>query len=82
MSECEDNTVVSIALDSKFAGLIKARELLSICQKYDIDMRIYGFERGTQVNQDIEIINNEITKNELTKYDDHIWDCILPELGG
>lgn len=82
LSECEDNTVVFIALDSKFAGLIKARELLSICQKYDIDMRIYGFERGTQVNQDIEIINNEISKNELTKYNDHIWDCILPELGG
>lgn len=42
LSECEDNTVVSIALDSKFAGLIKARELLSICQKYDIVMTIFG----------------------------------------
>lgn len=45
-------------------------------------MRIYGFERGTQMNQDIEIIKNEITKNELTKYEDYIWDCILPKLGG
>ena len=82
LSEYEDDEVFSIALNAKFAGLIKAKELLSICQKYDIDMRIYGFERGAQVNQDIEIINNEITKNELTKYDDYIWDCILPELGG
>lgn len=82
LSEYEDVNVITIALEAKFVGTIKAYELLSICQKYKIDMRIYGFERGTQVNQDIEILNGEIAKNNLVKYDDYVWDCISPERGG
>lgn len=82
LSEYEDINVITIALEAKFVGTIKAYELLSICQKYNIDMRIYGFERGTQINQDIEIINGKITKNNLVKYDDYVWDCISPERGG
>ena len=81
-SEYEDTNVITVALEAKFIGIIKADELLNICQKYGIDMRIYGFERGTEVNQDIEIINGKITKNNLIKYDDYIWDCVSPERGG
>ena len=82
LSEYEDDDVISIALNAKFAGCIKADELLNICQKYGIDIRIYGFERGMEFNQDIEIIDGEITKNNLVEYDDYTWDCISPERGG
>ena len=82
LSEYEDDDVISIALNAKFAGCIKADELLNICQKYGIDMRIYGFECGMEFNQDIEIIDGEITKNNLVEYDDYVWDCISPERGG
>ncbi len=60
--EEEDDSIQTIALDAEFAWGINSEELLKVCQKYHVDMRIYALERGMEFNLEIEIINGKITK--------------------
>lgn len=82
IEETEDDLVQTIALDVKFAWAILADDLLEICKKYNIDMKIYGFEQGMEFNQMIEIINGKILKDAELHFDDYRWDCICPNMGG
>lgn len=81
-SDYEDEDIVTIALDSKFAHDIDTGELLKTSKKYSVDMKIYGFEKGMQFNRDVEIINGEIIKDEEINFDDYEWECICPNIGG
>mgnify|MGYP000109616704 FL=1 len=59
----EDDSIQTIALDAEFAWAISSEELLKVCQKYHVDMRIYAFKKGMEFNLEIEIINGKITKD-------------------
>lgn len=50
--------------------------------EYDLDFKIYGFEQGGEFNQDIEVVNGKIVKDELIEFDDYVWECIDPTIGG
>lgn len=78
----EDDSIHTIALDVKFAWGILADDLLEICKKYNIDMKIYGFEQGMEFNQMIEIIDGKILKDAELHFEDYRWDCICPNMGG
>lgn len=78
----EDNSIHTIALDVEFAWGISSEELLKVCQKYHVDMRIYAFEQGMEFNLEIEIINGKITKDSYFAFQDYIWECICPNMGG
>lgn len=80
--EDEDISIQTIALDVEFAWCISSDELLKVCQKYHIDMRIYAFERGMEFNLEIEIINGKITKDSYFAFQDYTWECICPHMGG
>lgn len=77
-----DNSVETIAMETRFAWGITAEELRVICSKYGIDMRIYAFEKGMEFNLDIEIVGGEITKNEHIEFEDYAWECVSPRKGG
>lgn len=72
----------TICIPVKFAWCIHADELLDICKTYDLDMRIMGFEYGMEFAQEIEIINGKVTMDTTIKYDDYLWECPCPLLGG
>ena len=55
---------------------------LDISKKYDLDIRLYGFECGMEFCQEIEIIGGEVTIDNDIKYDDWYWECPMPHLGG
>lgn len=80
--EYEDDSIQTIALDAEFAWAINPEELLKVCQKYHVDMRIYAFEIGLEFNQEIEIINGKITKDSYFEFQDYVWECICPDMGG
>lgn len=63
-------------------GGIDAEKLAEVSKKYEIDLKIYAFECGMEFNQDVEIINGEIIKNDEIKFDDYRWECINPTKGG
>ncbi len=71
-----------LMLDVKFSWAVNVEELSKISKKYDVDLKIYTFEKGMEFNQDIEIIKGKIVKDVEMKFDDYEWDCICPSLGG
>lgn len=77
-----ENDQMIIALHASFAWNIDAYPFIGISQEYNIDLRIYGFERGMEFCQDIEVIDGKITKDDFIKYEDYLWDCPCPLLGG
>lgn len=82
IGDLSENDQEIIFFDSKFAWGIEATELREICKKYNIDMRIYAFERGMEFNQEIEIIDGEITIDRKITFDDYRWKCPFPDIGG
>ena len=78
----DDDCIQTIALDAEFAWNINSEELLKVCQKYHVDMRIYAFEQGMEFNLEIEIINGKITKEAYIAFQDYMWECICPNMGG
>lgn len=78
----EDDEIFTAILDAKFAWAVDAVELLALCKKYDVDMKLYAFERGGEFNQDILIAGKEILKDNRITFEDYIWECICPTVGG
>ena len=57
-------------------------DFIYISKTYNLDLRITGFERGMGFDQEIEVINGEITLDKSTNYNDYWWECPCPTLGG
>jgi hypothetical protein len=53
-----------------------------ISSKFDIDIKIFTFERGMEFTQEIEISKGEIIKNVCSNYDDYQWEVPFSNLGG
>ena len=79
---CDIEDMSVVCLETKFAWGIEAEQLLDVCKKYNVDMKIYAFERGMEFNQDIEIVNGQIVKDEEIQFDDYTWECVCPTMGG
>ena len=80
--EKTDNNEKIIVLQYKAAWDIKAEKLAQISNNYQVDFKIYAFERGREFNRDIEINRGKIIKNEEIQFGDYQWECINPNLGG
>lgn len=78
----EDDEIDIICLDTRFAWGIDASQLLETCKKYNVDMKIYAFEQGMEFNQNIEIVNGAVIKDEEIQFGDYRWECICPNMGG
>ena len=78
----EDHETFTVALDAKFACAADVEELLALCQKYEVDMKLYAFEKGMEFNQDILIVSGIILRNFDIKFEDYNWECICPTSGG
>lgn len=78
----DENENITVSFHVEFAWDCDAKVIKKICSKYDIDARLYLFEKGMQFNRNIEIINGKITKDITIKFDNYEWDCIMPNLGG
>ena len=78
----EDDETFTATLDAKFAWAADADELLAVCKKYSVDMKLYAFEKGMGFNQDILIVKGEIINNLTINFEDYNWECICPTVGG
>jgi hypothetical protein len=66
----------------KGAWTINPLELLDVCKTYEIDMRIYAYERGMQFEQEMCIENGELVIDRSIEYADYVWESSNPTLGG
>ena len=78
----DDDETFTAVFDSKFAWAADAEELLASCKKYDVDMKLYAFEKGLGLNQDILIVGKEILNDNRIAFEDYNWECICPTVGG
>ena len=78
----EDEETFTAVLDTKFAWAADAEELLALCKKYSVDMKLYAFEKGNEFNQDILIVDGQILRDNRIAFEDYNWECICPTLGG
>lgn len=78
----DPETPTILVVPMRAAWCIDADGLLVLCQKYNVDMKIQGFEQGGMFSQIIEIVDGEIIQDETIEYDDWDWDCPCPLLGG
>lgn len=53
-----------------------------ISSKFDVDIKIFTFERGMEFTQEIEISKGKIIKNVCYEYDDYQWEVPFSNLGG
>lgn len=82
LPEYETEEKIVIFFDAKFAWGIDAEQLLEVCNKYQVDMKIHAFECGMQINQVIEIVDGNILQDNVLIFDDYDWECIHANYGG
>ena len=79
----EDAETNTVCIDGcRAAWGFEAEPYLEKARKYGVDIRIVGFERGMEFSQEIEIIDGKLTKDAEIKYDDWMWECPMPNMGG
>ena len=81
-TENDDTQPFIIVLDARFAWAIQAEQLLEICKTYNIDINIYAYEQGMQFNQHIEIVDGKIIHDDEITFNDYVWECPEPYIGG
>lgn len=59
-----------------------AERWVQLAKKYEVDIRLQGFERGMEFYQDYAIENGEVTIDKVVEFDDWTWECPMPLLGG
>lgn len=80
-AEIEDETA-TICLPIRQAWSFDTDDWKDISKKYNLDVRLFGFERGTEFCQEIEVINGTVTIDKEIAYDDWTWECPMPLMGG
>ena len=72
----------TLTLQFKAAWRVYIDPFVKMSKDYDVDIKIYGFEKGSEFNQDIVIVNGEVIKNDIITFNDYQWECPFPDLGG
>ena len=85
-------TIITLCIPVKQAWSFEINDWLDIANKYDIDIRLYGVESGMGFWQEIEIMRLDQSKKErevtlnicsaYNDYDEFLWKCPMPLLGG
>ena len=61
---------------------IDTEGLRALSEEFNVDFKVYAFERGMEFNRDVEIQKGKIIKNEVIRFENYNWECINPNLGG
>lgn len=73
---------VVTALHFRSAWDVDSEVLVNLAVKSGVDIKLYAYERGGEFNRDIQIIGGKVVKDETITFDDYIWDCQCPLIGG
>lgn len=81
----DENEETSTSLGVHQAWSFKTDNWIALSKKYDIDIRLNGFECGGKFGQQITILRGDpepTVDEEVLKYDDWEWECPFPNMGG
>lgn len=71
-----------IAVEFKAAWDVKPEPYIELGKNYNVDIKIEAFERGMEFSRYILIKNGKLEENKKSEYEDYVWDCVMPNLGG
>lgn len=80
--EREDMLITANLGELRTAWGTDTNALTKISKQYNLDFKIYAYERGMEFNIDFEVRKGEVIKNDEIKFDNYIWECTNPEIGG
>ena len=77
------NGEVQLAHDFKGAWGLDTDTFKTIAEKYNIDIKVNGYECGMEFTQIFEVNRNgTILQDSEKTFEDWTWDCDMPILGG
>lgn len=71
-----------VTIKMRQAWDFSAGDFMAIAEKYDLDIHLYGWERGMEFSREVEIFNGKVTKDETKTYDNWDWEVPFSDLGG
>lgn len=71
-----------IAVEFRAAWDVKSEPYIELSKAYNVDIKIEAFERGMEFSRYILIENGNLKEDKETGYDDYVWECVMPNLGG
>lgn len=71
-----------IAVKFKAAWGVESEPYIELSKAYNVDIKIEAFERGMEFSRYILIENGNLKEDKETEYDDYVWECVMPNLGG
>lgn len=78
----DEDITVSFVDGFKAAWAIDPAPYVAKSKKYGVDIKIFGFEKGMQFMQLVEVVNGELMRNDEITFDDWRWECPMPHMGG
>ena len=69
-------------MEFKAAWDVESEPYIELSKAYNVDIKIEAFERGMEFSRYILIENGNLKEDKETKYDDYVWECVMPNLGG
>lgn len=79
----ENESIVAVEINQ--AWDFRADDWINISKKYGLDIKLWGVDHGGGFMHEIEIVKGEIV-SDISKhwdnYNDFLWECPLPWLGG
>lgn len=79
----KNNDILTLNLgELQAAWEIETDLLIELSEQYKLDFKIYAYEKLMQFNIDFEVQKGEVIKNNKIKFNDYIWECTNPEIGG
>lgn len=77
-----DDEDVCVAGHFRQAWCIDGVDFDKLKDKWDVDFRLYGIERGMEFAQEVIAERGKELEDETFKYGDFIWECPFPYMGG
>lgn len=71
-----------IAVEFRAAWGVESEPYIELSKAYNVDIKIEAFERGMEFSRYILIENGNLKEDKETGYDDYVWECVMPNLGG
>lgn len=83
----ENDKKPSIVVFDSFqaAWSIEPEPYVKMSEEFGVDIKIFGWERGVGFDQEIEIVDGNLIRNQATEYKDYgdwMWNTELPYMGG
>lgn len=79
--EDDEEGILSIST-FKSAWNVDSDEFVDISKEFNIDIRIFAWERGQEFSREVEIIKGKVTKDETKRYNNWDWEVPFSDLGG